>query len=198
MRAVVLVLVLQVVTATLQGSSVEMESQESVLPERIVNEKDGAEMVLIPAGAFEMGSPKDDDKHWERPIHSVYLDAFYMDVHPVTNAQYQKFVQETGYPAPKKNAGVQPSEATRCLGDMVGCHGVRAMGRQDTSNGGAVGKGGTRRIQRQGIPVGRRGAEPITGELRLDLPHHAAGAWFSAERLWVVRHGGNGVGAVHG
>ncbi|MDE0043186.1 MAG: SUMF1/EgtB/PvdO family nonheme iron enzyme, partial [Candidatus Poribacteria bacterium] len=46
--------------------------------------------------------PKDDDKHWERPIHSVYLDAFSMDVHPVTNAQYHKFVQETGYPAPKK------------------------------------------------------------------------------------------------
>lgn len=101
MRAVLLVLVLQVVTATLQGSNMEMESQESALPERIVNEKDGAEMVLIPAGEFEMGSPKNDDKHWERPIHTVYLDDFYMDVHPVTNSQYQKFVKETDYRAAK-------------------------------------------------------------------------------------------------
>jgi hypothetical protein len=41
------------------------------LPKKVVNEKDGAEMVLIPAGEFEMGSPKDDEKHWERPIHTV-------------------------------------------------------------------------------------------------------------------------------
>ena len=79
-----------------------MSSQETTLPKRIVSEKDGTEMILIPAGEFEMGSPKDDDKHWERPIQTVYLDAFYMDVHPVTNAQCQKCVEETGYPAPKK------------------------------------------------------------------------------------------------
>ena len=101
MRAIILALVLHSVALTLHGCTVKMESGETALPERIVSEKDGAEMVLIPAGEFQMGSPKDDDKHWERPIHSVYLDAFYMDVHPVTNAQYRKFVQETGYPAPK-------------------------------------------------------------------------------------------------
>jgi formylglycine-generating enzyme required for sulfatase activity len=81
---------------------VVIKSQETGLPNRIVSEKDGAEMVLIPAGEFEMGSPKNDDKHWERPIHTVYLDAFYMDAHPVTNSQYQMFIEETGYPAPKK------------------------------------------------------------------------------------------------
>ena len=101
MRAIILTLVLHSVAPTLHGCAVKMESGETALPERIVSEKDGAEMVLIPAGEFEMGSSKDDDKHWERPIHSVYLDAFYMAVHPVTNAQYRKFVQEMGYPAPK-------------------------------------------------------------------------------------------------
>ena len=101
LRTVVWGFVLLIAVVTLHGCSAKMESQASVLPEWIVNEKDGVEMALIPAGEFEMGSPKNDDKHWERPMHPVYLDAFYMDVHPVTNAQYQKFVQETGYPAPK-------------------------------------------------------------------------------------------------
>ena len=101
MRTVAEVLVLQIAVITLHGCIPKTVDPEVKLPGRIVNEKDGAEMVLIPAGDFEMGSPKDDDKHWERPIHRVYLDDFYMDIHPVTNAQYRKFIQETGYPAPK-------------------------------------------------------------------------------------------------
>ena len=49
-------------------------------------------MVLIPAGQFQMGSDNaaaDDD---EQPVHTVYLDAFYMDVYEVTNAQFKTFV----------------------------------------------------------------------------------------------------------
>ena len=47
-------------------------------------------MVLIPAGEFKMGSHT--GKNNERPVHTVYLDAFYMDTHEVTNAQYKAFV----------------------------------------------------------------------------------------------------------
>jgi len=36
--------------------------------------KDGAEMALIPAGEFEMGS--NDGRNDEKPVHTVYLDAF--------------------------------------------------------------------------------------------------------------------------
>ena len=46
-------------------------------------------MVLIPAGEFLMGS---NDRFEERPVHTVYVDAFYMDTHQVTNAQYKVFV----------------------------------------------------------------------------------------------------------
>ena len=48
-------------------------------------------MVLIPAGEFQMGS---NDKAFdgEKWIHTVYVDAFYMDVYEVTNAQYKMFV----------------------------------------------------------------------------------------------------------
>ncbi len=38
--------------------------------------KDGAPMVLIPAGGFLMGSNDGDDD--EKPVHMVYLDAFYL------------------------------------------------------------------------------------------------------------------------
>lgn len=33
----------------------------------------------------------------ESPQRLVYLDSFYMDVHEVTNRQFQMFVNDTGY-----------------------------------------------------------------------------------------------------
>ena len=47
-------------------------------------------MVLIPAGAFQMGS--DIGKADEKPVNTVYVNAFYIDVYPVTNADYKKFI----------------------------------------------------------------------------------------------------------
>ena len=47
-------------------------------------------MVLIPAGEFMMGSYDGNDD--ERPVHTVYVDAFYMDTYQVTNAQFKAFV----------------------------------------------------------------------------------------------------------
>ena len=49
-------------------------------------------MVLIPAGEFEMGSDAADSQVDEQPIHTVYVDAFYMDEHEVTNLDYKRFV----------------------------------------------------------------------------------------------------------
>ena len=63
-------------------------------------------MVLIRAGEFLMGAVDDDDmgyakSFWEeKPQHVVCLDAFYLDTYQVTNAQYKKFVETTGHPAP--------------------------------------------------------------------------------------------------
>ena len=110
MYSIILASVLQITAVTLHGSNVQMRSQETALFKRIVSEKDSAEMVLIPAGKFKMGSPKNDDNHWERPIHTVYLDAFYMDIHPGTNAQYQRFIEETGYAPPKRTPAFSHSQ----------------------------------------------------------------------------------------
>ena len=49
-------------------------------------------MVLIPAGTFEMGSEDAEGDDDERPVHTVHLDAFYMDTYEVTNAQFKVFV----------------------------------------------------------------------------------------------------------
>ena len=49
-------------------------------------------MALIPAGTFQMGSEDPEAQDWEKPVHTVHLDAFFMDTHQVTNAQYKRFV----------------------------------------------------------------------------------------------------------
>jgi formylglycine-generating enzyme required for sulfatase activity len=65
------------------------------------------EMILIPAGTFEMGTEAGDIEHLqqvyqisfpglftpETPRHTVYLDSFYLDEYPVTNAQFKAFLE---------------------------------------------------------------------------------------------------------
>jgi formylglycine-generating enzyme required for sulfatase activity len=74
-------------------------------------------MVLIPAGAFEMGTDEEDlpdlielgrgvphikmhARNWfsmEYPRHTVEVEAFYMDAHEVTNREFLEFIKESGY-----------------------------------------------------------------------------------------------------
>lgn len=56
-----------------------------------------ANMVWIPSGAFLMGT--DADQSWpdEGPTHRVWVDGFWMDQHEVTNAEFRRFVEATGY-----------------------------------------------------------------------------------------------------
>ncbi len=50
------------------------------------------DMVYIPAGEFQMGSSNEKANDREKPEHTVYVDTFYMDKYPVTNAQYKMFL----------------------------------------------------------------------------------------------------------
>lgn len=54
-------------------------------------------MVRIPAGEFIMGSDADYALPNERPAHQVKVSSFLMDMHPVTNEEFGKFVKATGY-----------------------------------------------------------------------------------------------------
>lgn len=80
----------------------ELCSQPLDPPAELVG-KDGAKMVLIPTGDFQMGSNDSDAQDDEQPVHTVYVDAFYMDIHEVTVGQYKQFVQATGHHAPNWN-----------------------------------------------------------------------------------------------
>ena len=62
-------------------------------------------MVLIPAGEFQMGSVDADADDDEKPVHTVSVDAFYMDTHEVTNAAYKAFVDAN---PPWQKGKIQP------------------------------------------------------------------------------------------
>ena len=52
-------------------------------------------MTWIPGGTFRMGS--EDFYSEERPVHEVSVDGFWMDCYEVTNEEFAKFVEATGY-----------------------------------------------------------------------------------------------------
>jgi formylglycine-generating enzyme required for sulfatase activity len=54
-----------------------------------------AGMMFVPAGTFAMGSERHQPE--ERFTHVVRMEGFWIDRHEVTNAQFEKFVEATGY-----------------------------------------------------------------------------------------------------
>lgn len=81
----------------------------ATLPKTKINPKDGATMVLVPAGAFPMGTSEEELAAWlrtyprdtrdgfsaEQPRHNVDLDAYYIYTTEVTVARYRKFCRAT-------------------------------------------------------------------------------------------------------
>ncbi len=63
-------------------------------PQEIIWLKDGAEMVLVPAGEFLYGEHKETRS----------LPSFCIDKYPVTNERYRRFVKATGHPPPYTDA----------------------------------------------------------------------------------------------
>ncbi|HNN43800.1 MAG TPA: SUMF1/EgtB/PvdO family nonheme iron enzyme [Nitrospira sp.] len=76
-----------------------------------VQGKDGAPMVLIPAGAFTMGS--NEGLPAERPEHVVTLDAYAIDRYEVSLRLYRRFLQEAQRDAPP----TWDDEAAETVGD---------------------------------------------------------------------------------
>jgi formylglycine-generating enzyme required for sulfatase activity len=63
--------------------------------ETITNAADGYELVKIPGGEFLMGSPECEEDRYdsEGPQDQVQVPTFFMGRYPVTNAQYQKYLE---------------------------------------------------------------------------------------------------------
>lgn len=73
------------------------------------------EFVHVPAGEFWMGSDPKIDKETndnEQPAHKISLDDYLIGKYPVTNRQYEVFVQEAGGHAPLhwKNGKIPPGK----------------------------------------------------------------------------------------
>jgi serine/threonine-protein kinase len=63
-----------------------------------VQVKDDMTMVYVPSGEFEMGS--EDGADFEKLVHNVYLDAFWIDQTEVTNAMYAGCVADGACDSP--------------------------------------------------------------------------------------------------
>ena len=61
------------------------------------NRKARQGMAWIPEGAFLMGTNDKESFPNERPAHLVQVQGFWMDEYDVTNAEFSKFVEATGY-----------------------------------------------------------------------------------------------------
>lgn len=59
------------------------------------NDPPHPDMIWIPGGTFRMGSENFYPE--ERPVHEVTVDGFWMDCYLVTNEQFARFVEATGY-----------------------------------------------------------------------------------------------------
>jgi len=64
-------------------------------PEDMAQQPSTEKMVLIPEGEFLMGSEQKGNET-ERPVHKVYLDAYYIDIYEVTCRDYCAFLNVMG------------------------------------------------------------------------------------------------------
>jgi formylglycine-generating enzyme required for sulfatase activity len=65
--------------------------------------KDGMTLLYVPAGEFTMGSDNGDAD--EKPVHSIYLAAFWIDKTEVTNQMFSTFIDATGYETDAQKVG---------------------------------------------------------------------------------------------
>ena len=115
----------ETVGTTMPPVPVTPVTQPTVPPTPPVDPYEG--MGRIPAGEFRMGSNSGESD--EKPVHSVYVDEFYMDKYEVTNAEYAAFLNAKG------------KHSNAC--ELVWCDGVCRMGREASADGGGMGKGGS-------------------------------------------------------
>jgi ergothioneine biosynthesis protein EgtB len=59
------------------------------------------EMIFIPAGEFQQGNESVEALDNERPIHSIYVNDYWIDRYPVTHQDYRSFIQAGGYQNPQ-------------------------------------------------------------------------------------------------
>ena len=92
-----------------------MPTPKTLSPQTTVERAQPAGHGVDPCGVFMMGS----NHHYreEAPAHLATVDGFWLDRWPVTNEQFRRFVEETGYVTQAEIAPI----AARCPGADPPC-----------------------------------------------------------------------------
>lgn len=77
---------------TAESAPTEAATATASEPLSMITDDKGVEMVLAEAGDFAMGSDRGETD--EQPVHTVYLDSFYIDKFEVTNQLYKACVDD--------------------------------------------------------------------------------------------------------
>ncbi len=104
MKIQILVILMLSLGSACRSGDQETKSESKAIPAKVNVSLSGTnpadligKMVEIPAGEFEMGANSDQADPDEYPRHKVKVNSFMMDVTEVTNQEFAKFVEETGY-----------------------------------------------------------------------------------------------------
>jgi formylglycine-generating enzyme required for sulfatase activity len=105
--------------------------------ERKTSPLDGAVLVHEPAGDFWMGSQEDGigAQADEKPLHQVTLNAFWIDLTEVTNAMFERFVQETGYVTDAERLGTGFTLINRGWHELTGVDWRHPQGLESSLDG---------------------------------------------------------------
>ena len=89
------------------GTSPKDRTNSQTAPPQEITNSIGMKLVLIPAGKFIMGSPKDEkDRIDDENQHAVEITkSFYLGVYTVTVGQFRQFVKDSGYQTEAENNG---------------------------------------------------------------------------------------------